>query len=387
MKGKKRIFLIVLALLSLSANGYAGDWQWGVGFSAGTSRLEGDLRGSQLSPLVTGYLRALPIPYLALDGELGFSSLRTSSFPNPVFSDFKTVIVPFELSAIFNFLPRRKVNPYVQVGGGGVFWQARGDLVAGGTRTLEDGLDSFLKTGGGFEFRVSPSVALDLGADYRFSLTDAFDQLRQGDENDQVLDVHAGVTYYFGGRSNDRDRDLIIDELDLMPDISEDRDGYMDHDGIPEKNPSPLVMGAPEAPLDNANVTSAPLVVHHIIEAAETGKDIAIKAQVVSDVQLKVVAALYRPNGTRSWNVVKLDALADNKYQGDIPGYAVTSAGLEYCVIAVDETLSGIGYSGLPSKPINVKATKSGTIWRVLGASVGTAAIGTASYVVLRKQK
>lgn len=377
MKIKITCLIAVVLIVCNTMTLYGRDWMIGLGFNAGISRLEGDLGASKLSPIVSGHLKFLPLPYVGLLGEVGYSSLNTSSDPFLPLTDFRTRIIPFELSAIFNFLPFGKVNPYVFAGGGGVWWSA--DANSGGTTvTFEDGIDSFLKTGGGIEFLLGRNVGLNLGATYRYSLTDAFDQLPQGDENDQVVDVHAGLTYYFNIKRNDKDRDGIPDELDLMPDIAEDRDGYLDHDGIPEKNPESGIFGE--------DGQAAPIVVHHLVEKAESGRNVLVKASVYSGVPLRVVAALYRPLGTPNWNVVRLESYGDNLYEGQIPGYAITTDGLEYCVVAVDETLSGIGYSGLPSKPIYVPVSPSGTPWRIVGGVIGAAAIGTASYFIVRKQ-
>ncbi len=377
MKVKQTLFIaaVLLCLTTMTVTAISGERFLGIGFTTGLSRLEGDINGSQLSPLFMGHLRYLPIPYLAFNGEVGFSSLNTSN------SSFKTQIIPFELSAIFNFLPHSKVNPYIFAGGGGVFWKAKDN-----TGTLESNTDSFLKTGGGLEFFVSRNVGINLGATFRLSLTDNFDQLNQGDENDQILDVHAGVTFYLNNSRNDRDNDSIPDELDLMPEIAEDQDGYLDHDGIPEKNPNPIAMSSLGSPMGN-NSNVSPIVIHHIVKKAESGRNIPIKSYVYSEKKLKVVATLYRPMGEPKWNVVRMDERDRNLFQGEIPGYAVTSEGLEYCVVAVDETLSGIGYSGLPSKPITVSVSPSGKAWRFIGATVGAATVGSASYLVLRKQK
>jgi len=365
----------------MTVTAISGERFLGIGLTTGLGRLEGDISGSKLSPFFMGHLRFLPVPYFALNGELGFSSLNTSN------SSFKTQIIPFELSAIFNFLPHSKVNPYIFAGGGGVFWKAKGiDPLTGQKGTLESNTDSFLKTGGGLEFFVSRSVAINLGATFRLSLTDNLDQLNQGDENDQVLDVHAGVTFYFNKNRNDRDNDLIPDELDLMPDIAEDHDGYLDHDGIPEKNPNPIAMGSMDWPIGNDS-NASPVVIHYIVQKAESGRNISIKSHVYSEKNLKVVAILYRPMGEPKWNVVRMDERGNHLFQGEIPGYAVTTEGLEYCVVAVDETLSGIGYSGLPSRPITVNISPSGKAWRFIGATFGAATIGSASYLVLRKQK
>ena len=372
---------VLLCLTTMTVTAISGERFLGIGLTTGLGRLEGDISGSKLSPFFMGHLRFLPVPYFALNGELGFSSLNTSN------SSFKTQIIPFELSAIFNFLPHSKVNPYIFAGGGGVFWKAKGiDPLTGQEGTLESNTDSFLKTGGGLEFFVSRSVAINLGATFRLSLTDNLDQLNQGDENDQVLDVHAGVTFYFNKNRNDRDNDLIPDELDLMPDIAEDHDGYLDHDGIPEKNPNPIAMGSMDWPIGNDS-NASPVVIHYLVKKAESGRNISIKSHVYSEKNLKVVAILYRPMGEPKWNVVRMDERGNHLFQGEIPGYAVTTEGLEYCVVAVDETLSGIGYSGLPSKPIRVNISPSGKAWRLIGATFGAATIGSASYLVLRKQK
>lgn len=383
MKVRQTLYIaaVLLCLTTMTVTARGGERFLGIGLTTGLGRLEGDINGSQLSPMFMGHLRFLPIPYLAFNGELGFSSLNTSN------SSFKTQIIPFELSAIFNFLPHSKVNPYIFAGGGGVFWKAKGiDPALGQKGNGESNTDSFLKTGGGLEFFVSRNVGINLGAAFRLSLTDNLDQLNQGDENDQVLDVHAGVTFYFNKSRNDRDNDMIPDELDLMPDIAEDHDGYLDHDGIPEKNPNPIAMSSMDSPIGN-NSNASPIVIHHIVHKAESGRNIPIKSYVYSEKNLRVVATLYRPMGEPKWNVVRMDERDGNLFQGEIPGYAVTSEGLEYCVVAVDETLSGIGYSGLPSRPITVSVSPSGKAWRIIGATVGAATVGSASYLVLRKQK
>lgn len=374
--------LCIVFLLGVSSQAISGDIGIGIGFNAGVSRLEGDLRDPNISPLISGHLRILPVPYLAISGEMGFSALQVNNHSS--LPDFKTTIVPFELSAIFNFLPFRKVNPYIFAGGGGVYWKATN--LGSNVVTDGDGIDSFLKTGGGLEFRVSPSVAFNLGATFRYSLTEAFDQTFRGNEKDQVLDVHAGLTYYFSKNKNDRDNDSIPDDLDLMPDIAEDRDGYLDHDGIPEKNPSPVALNTLDVPFSNGNKTDSPVVIHQLITSAESGGDITVKANIYSEIDLKVVATIYRVHGTPNWNVVRMQEADAGLYEGVIPGYAVATEGLEYCVVAVDETARGIGYAGLPSKPIRVKVAASGKLWRFVGGTAGAAAVGTASYIILKKQ-
>jgi hypothetical protein len=374
MKAKALSAAMLWGLLCTSEAALAGDWMFGIGLQAGVSRLEGDTNQANLSPMVSGHLRILPIPYFAINGELGFSPLGYSG------TNAKTAIMPFEISGMLNFLPFKKINPYIFLGGGGVYFDITNVPGTNGK------VDSFLKTGAGVEYRVSPTIGVNLGASFRYSLTDGLELTFSGDENDQVLDVHAGFTYYFSKRKGDRDRDMIPDELDLMPEIAEDRDGYLDHDGIPEKNPSPAALNSFDTPQDSNGETPSPIVIHQLVTRAESNSNVPIKAYIYSNIDLRVVATLYRPIGTSNWNVVRMDDHGGNLYQTLIPGYAVTSAGLQYCVVAVDETLGGIGYSGLPSKPISVEVLASGKPWRIVGGILGAAAVGSASYIVIRKQ-
>ncbi len=387
-------FILLFTLSVTDTNqAFGRDWRFGIGINSGVSRLEGDINNIKLSPLISGHLKVLPLPYLAICGEIGYSSLNLGNQhtvpndPATIYTNFKTQIIPGELSAIFNFLPSKKINPYIFVGGGGVYWNATAeDTTINYNGKKQDGIDSFIKTGGGIEFNVSQNFAINLGATFRYSLTDAFDQRWTGDETDQVLDVHAGFTYYFSNNRNDRDKDQIPDEFDLMPEIAEDKDGYLDHDGIPEKNPNPIAQYASDLTFESDQSSSSPIVIHHLMTEAESGRDIPIKAFVYSNIDLRVVAILYRPIGTPNWNVTRMEESGGNLFHGDIPGYSVTTQGIEYSVVAVDETLSGIGFAGLPSKPIRVNVSPSGKIWRIIGGTIGSATIGTASYLILRKQ-
>jgi len=91
MKVKQTLYIaaVLLCLTTMTVTAIGGERFLGIGLTTGLGRLEGDINGSQLSPMFMGHLRFLPIPYLAFNGELGFSSLNTSN------SSFKTQIIPF----------------------------------------------------------------------------------------------------------------------------------------------------------------------------------------------------------------------------------------------------------------------------------------------------
>jgi hypothetical protein len=173
---------------------------------------------------------------------------------------------------------------------------------------------------------------------------------------------------------SDIDGDRIPQELDLDPVYAEDRNGFMDHDGRPEK-------GVP-ANFDQ----KAPLVIHFPVFRAEANRDLVIRAQIASIEPLRTAAVLYRATGSKTWNVVQLERKLDDSFEGTIYGEFVSRDGLEYCVVAVDEKVKGIGYSGLPSRPIKVKVVGNGAVWRIAGGIATALSWAAATFLIMRKQ-
>jgi hypothetical protein len=54
--------------------------------------------------------------------------------------------------------------------------------------------------------------------------------------------------------------------------------------------------------------------------------------------------------------------------------------------VAVDTDKKGIGYSGLPNRPIQIKVESSGQNWRIVSGIVAFFGWGAATYIVMRKQ-
>lgn len=371
---------------TLYAGGRKGDM--GIGLKAGFNRLEGDMKNPALKPFIYGNLGYNLNDFVSLGFEGGYSTLGDNDSPN-----FKTIIFPYEVHLTLNFFPLNKANIYAVFGGGGVYWEATKDdsvlRYPPETGDLQKGVDSFIKAGGGVEFTLNKTrnLFLSIGATYRYSLTDMLDQIKSGDENDGVIDFYAGLTYYFRTSSRgDKDNDGVPDELDLAVLQAEDRDGYMDHDGKPEGVPH-IASVQESSGMEDDKDTTPPVVIHNPINDVEAGQDINIQAEVFENKKLKVASVLYRPKGFNHWSVVKLQNLGGILYQGTIPGKFVRDQGLEYCVIAVDEAISGVGYCGLPKRPVDVKVIGKPKMWRILNSTLALLGWGTASYVILRKQK
>ncbi len=379
-------FLIVTVFILFCCNSYSNVYayepRFGAGFKLGAARLEGDWNGPVLSPHIVLFVGYSPNPYLLFGSEVGFSTLRTNRDAERINSDFKqaeklkTSIIPFDLSMRMNLMPLKRINPYSLIGVGGLWYQTTFDkelLVIHGKNAKR--LNSFIKFGGGLQFKIEEKFSLLFEMDYKYTFTDRLDQIKSGDENDGVLTASIGVNYFLPVENKkDLDRDYIPLKLDIDPMQPEDLNGYMDHDGMPE--------GGVPVDFDYKK----PLVKHVPIFEAESGNSIKYKAQVFSTIPLRVVAVLYRTVGTKNWNVLKMETVQGTDYRAVLDKSQVDASGLEYFIVAITDDLSGIGYSGLPKRPIQVTIIKNAPIWRTATRAITALGWGTASFLLQRKQ-
>ena len=106
---------------------------------------------------------------------------------------FQTTGAAVEAQAIYHFLPRGTASPYLQVGAGVI----DGDLVSG---TSESGDDlprvPYATAGAGIEYLVQPEVGLDVMLENQYALEEGIDDIDEGDLNDSIWRVTAGLTLY-----------------------------------------------------------------------------------------------------------------------------------------------------------------------------------------------
>ncbi len=398
------LFLIILIFSNVVLGG-GEQTNFAFGLKVGLNRIEGDLNSPLFKPFTYGSIRYNLFEYFAIGFESGYSVTGSNKDNNRLQPKFQSMIIPFEGQVIFSFLPLQKINPYVILGGGGFYWEYIEDgqvprhyyklVENGSTEDVEidygksmKGYDSFIKSGGGIEILLNRNgnFYFDLGFTFRYSLTDMFDGVYGGDENDGLLDVYGGVTYYFRSTTRgDRDNDGIPDELDLKVEIREDPDGFMDHDGKPEAIPPSINTSTSDSDSLIAD-TEPPVVIHAPIHRVEAGKNITIKADIYEQ-RLKTTSIIYRPIGFDGWKVGALRSKGGSSYEGVIPGRFVTKQGLEYCVIAVDEATNGVGYCGLPKLPVRVEVLSHPKTWRIISGAAALVGWGGSGYLILRKQK
>lgn len=382
---------LVLVTITLVVNHFAtpqlfaADDKFGFGIKGGVNKLEGDWKDARFNPMGSFAFSYAPLPYFSIGAEVNTSILRTRENPEtflpgslrPIDPNlYLTTALPMELDFRFNFSPFTTVNPFASIGFGGLLWDARYD-----NQTIQvvgeeqRGMELFMKTSGGIEFLFDNGLGLVVGADFRYTGFDLLDQNSNGDENDGITSLWAGLNYYITRKDpSDLDGDNIPKKYDLDLYRPEDRNGFWDHDGKPDYGKA-------------SKKSQAPSVIHYPVFRAEAGKALNIKSIITSEKPIKTAAVLYRTIGTSKWKLAVLKKGEDlTTYHASIKGSQITPAGLEYCVVAVDEELKGIGYSGLPKRPIVVKVDKSGKNWRVVSGIAAFLGWGAAAYIVMRKQ-
>jgi hypothetical protein len=374
--------IVFLSIISLPQKSTAVERKFLLGIKAGVNKLEGDWKKPNLNPtgsIIVGYAVN---PFVCLGGEIGYSIFKSENSPDILeyvqipARDLAVKSTPCLLSCRINFFPLSRFNPFTTLGAGVLYWKAtgkNGTLTHSGELQKRSGFVA--AAGGGLEMRFSGGLGLTLGAEYDYSSTDLLDQIDHGDENDGFISIQGGLNYYFGAASSDDfDNDGIPADLDLDPVVAEDRNGFMDHDGVPEKG------------MQNQMSKKAPIVIHHPVFQTESYKDLQLNAKIITSVPLRTAAVLFRTMSRDNWNVVQLQQKQSNLYTAKINGDNITPMGLEYCIVAVDQRVKGIGYSGLPTRPIRVNVIKNGTGWRIAGGLVSALSWVAASYVVFRKQ-
>ena len=376
-------FALMLAAVSFV---HAQVPRFGLGFRGGVARLDGDVGKAKLSPEVNGVFSFSLWPHLTLGVEAGFTDLQIGASADTAVLR----MVPVSLNLTFRFAPFGKISPFATLGGGGAFWQhfdKRTNKIIPLAGQTKKQFDYFGRAAGGLDIFLSPRITWTTGAAYRYALTDKFDFTPVGDQDDGVLSAFTGFTVNIGKVVGDADHDGVIDRYDLDSKSREDRDGYLDHDGVPDSPIGDKLAAFVSAPSGDGVDTTAPIVIHSPVLQAPVGRDIHLRAEVFENKRLLKAAVLYRPANIRRWLVEPLNSADGNLFVGTIPAMAVSKAGVEYCIVAVDEAISGVGYSGLPNRPNFVRVHGKETWWRIMTGLVAAGSWGAAGYLVYREQK
>ena len=376
--------LIILVSTSLFAGGERG--AFGFGIHGGLARFKADIENPGYSLFGSGFVSYNLNEFMVLSLGSGYSGLTDNDCVT-----FRAQLVPVEISMRFNLFPLNSATPYVVLGAGGTFWWAKNN----GTTIYRDLNDQkeftpSVKTGGGMELMLDKrnTVGFDFGFNYRYIFSESPDQIFEGDFDDAAFEVYLGLSYYVNPvDKKDRDADGVPDYLDLARLVPEDQDGYLDHDGKPDDRPEDRFAQMLEMladTLQESDDTIPPVVLHMPVRKVEAGQRISIHAEVLENKILKMVSLLYRQKGSEQWEIETMVSSGGGKYHAYIPSSSVAAPAIEYCIVAVDAAVSGIGYSGLPKRPNVVKVIPNSKRWRRLGSVIALLGWGAAGYLALQ---
>lgn len=382
----KQIFRGLLIWAALPIVLQAQESKFGIGLRGGAGKIEGDIKTRLLKPFASGIIYYSPDPHFSLGIEAGYGEFLLDN--DDTSQDSIARVAPIEFDLTFKFSPHHTFSPFASVGAGGVVWH---NFRKQDKQTLHYNLEReyssvILKTAGGLDIALSRRFNFSLGAAFRYSLSDLLDVNPVGDENDGLITVFSGLTVKLGGGAPDQDRDGVWDRYDLDSRAKEDRDGYMDHDGVPDTQIGSNLLaltGSAGSGVDDI----PPIVIHTPIHRVTAGGEVKVRAEIFENRSVLKAAVLYRPYTVRRWLVEPMVSKDGEVYEARIPGVNVQKVGLEYFVVAVDEAISGLGYSGLPKRPNYVRVTGKEGWWRAATILVAAGGWGGAGYLVNRHQK
>jgi outer membrane protein OmpA-like peptidoglycan-associated protein/opacity protein-like surface antigen len=94
-----------------------------------------------------------------------------------------------------------------------------------------------MPVGLGLSHFVFTNLSIDFQTVYHFSSINYQQTVNNiSDGDDDYLTSNLGLHFYYGGAEPDRDRDGVPDVVDICPDDPEDRDGFDDDDGCPDRD-------------------------------------------------------------------------------------------------------------------------------------------------------
>lgn len=165
--------------------------KWGVGFNHGGQRLYGDRPEAEMGIGVEGVVSYRILPFADVSFALGYSQLKYELIPDGPKNT--TDMITADLKGNLEIISQGLFRPYI-VGGIGLL---NSDVRNSGRGRF---WDAAFFGGGGFKLQLSPLFAWYVGADYRFTTGDSFDNLDEGSANDAYLNVRAGLSYYVPGK-------------------------------------------------------------------------------------------------------------------------------------------------------------------------------------------
>jgi OmpA-OmpF porin, OOP family len=253
---KKNLLVFICITLSLVMNAQTPDKKWNVGLHGGISQYKGDLGSDFYKMDMARYgVFGLSISrYLSNHFDLSLFLTKGTFGYNRTSGSFRTDYTAATMNVRFNVLGTRyAIRPYVFAGVGAMMFDK--STINTGTNTEYIAPSG----GGGINFRLNPSVNLNLQETFYYSSSDKKDGVT-GHENDAYLLHTLGLSFNFG-KKRDADHDGVSNYRDKCPNtppavlvdadgcpLDKDADGVADYlDACPDLAGLKEFQGCPDS--------------------------------------------------------------------------------------------------------------------------------------------
>jgi OOP family OmpA-OmpF porin len=252
---RKSILVCICIATALMANAQTEDKKWNFGLHGGATQYKGDLGndfyrikgpfygfgGISVSRFISNHFDVS----LSIDKGAVGSHHDSGSFS----SNFTSALVNFR----FNILESKyAIRPYIFVGGGAMLFDKNLTIT---NSKVDYVAPSF---GAGLNFRLNPSVNINLQETFLYSTNDKRDG-KVANENDAYMFHSVGLTFNFGNKK-DADKDGVSDHYDKCPNtpanvavdkkgcpLDKDGDGVADYiDACPDVAGTIALNGCPD---------------------------------------------------------------------------------------------------------------------------------------------
>jgi outer membrane protein OmpA-like peptidoglycan-associated protein len=244
--GKSVLALCALVLIAISTEAQHLQGKWSLGLHGGANAWINDFNKRVIGPGAGLHLRYGISRVFSLGLLAGYEELKSQQDPqfgNLPYDYLKLHSVPVSLVGWFHLAPGSKVNPYVYIGAGAIFYQRQD----GSKNYIPD--DTFrsavlVPLGVGFEAFVSRSVTIGLEVGFRIAEDKLDNYIYKAP--DTYPTAKAGIAFYFGsGDLDDDDGDGLTNleerRLGTNPKVADtDGDGLKDGEEVKRYRTNPL---------------------------------------------------------------------------------------------------------------------------------------------------
>ncbi len=259
--GKKLLLMCLCLGFTFSSIAQTTDKKWNIGLHGGVTQYNGDLGRDWYETTNTAYGfggisvsrylgKLFDANLLLTKGTIGYNNGTTAAFK----SDFNAASINLRFNIV---APEYIVRPYFFAGLGFILFDSQLNFD-------QEKYDYVLPSAGaGINFRLTPSIMLNLQESFMFSNKDRRDGLDNGSDEFRSKDAYlthmAGLTFNLGD-TKDEDKDGISDKKDNCPNtptgveidkmgcpLDKDKDGVADYqDNCPDVAGSMTLMGCPD---------------------------------------------------------------------------------------------------------------------------------------------